>query len=79
MAAWLYHFFGIAGTGPYYAFWSGLGSDIGELTIFAGMVALIRKHQCHERWCWRYGHYRADELGMMKCRKHMDKKMSSYA
>ena len=43
------------GTGPWYSFWSGFGSDLGEATIFAGGVALWRHHSCHVRGCVRVG------------------------
>ena len=42
---------------PYYNFWSGSGSDIGELaiagTLFGGFAGLYRHHNCHEKRCLR--------------------------
>lgn len=52
MGAWLYHVLGLGGTGPYYEFWSGAGSDVAELGIIA---ALWRAINCHEPGCWRLG------------------------
>ena len=43
------------GSGVYYAFWSGFGSDIGEATIFVGIVATWRHHNCHVKGCARLG------------------------
>lgn len=43
--------------GPFYGFWSGFGSDLGEVTIVGGMLAICKKHNCHTRWCWRFGHH----------------------
>ena len=43
--------------GSYYGFWSGFGSDLGEVTIVGGMLAIYRKHNCHSRYCWRFGHH----------------------
>ena len=39
--------------GPYYGFWSGFGSDIGEVALLGGMVALVRHHNCQNKGCWR--------------------------
>jgi hypothetical protein len=42
-------------TGPYYGFWSGFGSDLGEGTLVVGAVALWRHHNCHIQRCPRLG------------------------
>lgn len=42
-------------TGVYSAFWSGFGSDLGEATIFVGIVATWRHHSGHVRGCARIG------------------------
>jgi hypothetical protein len=46
---------------PYYGFWSGFGSDLGEATLVAavigGTVGGYRKINCHSKGCWRIGHY----------------------
>ena len=42
-------------SGPYYGFWSGFGSDLGEATLVAGGIALFRHHNCHVRGCIRLG------------------------
>jgi hypothetical protein len=52
---WLYHFWGVGGSGPYYGFWSGTGSDIGEVAIVGGIAQLVRHHNCHAKGCWRLG------------------------
>ena len=61
----LLHFFGIDDTsGRWYAFWSGFGSDLGELAIVG---AILRHVNCHEKGCWRLGrHYQ----GTVACHKH---------
>ncbi len=49
--------------GSWYLFWSGVGSDLGELTI----VAVIYHHvNCHEPGCWRPSRH---QMGGY-CRKH---------
>jgi hypothetical protein len=63
---WLLHWLAVhTGTsneaGPYYAFWSGFGSDLSE-------AALLRKHNCHSRGCWRIGRHVVD--GTPWCDRH---------
>lgn len=55
---------GITGTGRWYNFWSGSGSDIGQLALLG---ALFRYLNCHEPGCWRLGHH---VHGTVVCRKH---------
>lgn len=50
--------------GPYYGFWSGFGSDIGESTLFVGMIGLYRKFNCHSKGCWRLAHHDYDLDGV---------------
>jgi hypothetical protein len=42
---------------PYYNFWSGFGSDIGEATLIAAILGPVivatRHHNCETRGCWR--------------------------
>ncbi len=46
---------------PYYGFWSGFGSDLGEATlvaaVVAGAVTGYRKINCHSKGCPRIGHF----------------------
>jgi hypothetical protein len=73
----LYHIFGLSGTGPLNAFYQGIGGDLSELSIVAAMAILIRKHQCHQKRCLRFGHYKQDDIGTIKCRKHLGLKRQS--
>jgi hypothetical protein len=66
MIHWLYVHLGISGSGPYYGFWSGFGSDIGELAIVGGIWKMVN---CHERGCWRVGHH---VEGRVVCHKHRE-------
>jgi hypothetical protein len=52
-----------------YAWWSGPGSDIGEVTLVGLLVAAYRHHNCGEPRCWRLGHAHP-EHGQPVCRKH---------
>lgn len=70
---WLYVHFGVNGAGAYYGFWSGIGSDIGEISIFAamttGIAMLWHKHNCEAKGCWRLIRH-TTEAGHLVCRKH---------
>lgn len=41
--------------GPYYGFFSGFGSDLGEVALIGSAVALFRHRNCHVKGCWRMG------------------------
>ena len=71
--AWLMHVLGMdSGSGTAYLFWSGFGSDLGELTIVGALLAVYRKHSCHTRHCWRIGRYKLNVkgVGYSLCRRH---------
>lgn len=59
-------------SGPYYGFWSGFGSDLGEIAILGGIVAFYRTHECHTSTChWPAHHTTAD--GYRLCKKCVGK------
>jgi hypothetical protein len=65
---WLLRVGGIDDTaGPWYALWSGFGSDIAELAIVA---AIFRKINCHARGCWRIGLHRVPGTPYTTCARH---------
>lgn len=53
----------------YYGFWSGFGSDLGEVTLLAGILAAYRHHSCHVRGCARLGKP-VDGTPYLACPKH---------
>ena len=61
-------------TGPWYNFWSGFGSDLGEATLIATVIASVgagfRKINCHEPGCWRIGHYPLAGTPHHLCARH---------
>jgi hypothetical protein len=57
-------------TGNGYQFWSGIGSDAGELAILGGIIAIYRRHNCHIRRCWRLSWHVHPEHGHPVCRRH---------
>jgi hypothetical protein len=67
---WLYHFFGIGGSGPRYAFWSGAGSDLGELTLIGAVIVAVRRINCHDKGCWSIVTHPVDGTPFKACRKH---------
>lgn len=54
--------------GAGYQFWSGIGSDFGELALFGMAWAVFRRHNCHVQGCPRIIWKEHD--GHMLCRKH---------
>lgn len=67
----LMHFFGLDDlSGPFYGFWSGVGSDISELAIVAAVIAGYRKHNCHVKGCWRLGKHAVRNTPYVVCAKH---------
>lgn len=69
IGTWLYHWLGISGTGPVYGFWSGFGSDIGEVAIVGGVATVVRRHNCEVHGCWRLGRH-VTAAGHQVCRRH---------
>lgn len=56
-------------TGAGYQWWSGAGSDLGELAIIGGVYAGLRKINCEVHGCWRIGRH-GTAAGHRSCRKH---------
>lgn len=56
--------------GAGYQFWSGIGSDIGELAIITGVAAFCYRHNCHIHRCWRLSWHPDPETGHPVCKKH---------
>lgn len=69
MGHWLWVHAGIDGSGPWYAWWSGAGSDITELAMLGGIIQLARHRNCHVRGCWRFGTPVRDSA-FLACHKH---------
>ena len=52
-----------------YQFWSGLGSDLSEITLIGIALEWLKHHNCHEKGCWRLGHV-SPVHGQPVCWKH---------
>jgi len=61
-------------SGPYYGFWSGFGSDLGEATLIGavsvGVYTGVRKVNCHTKGCWRIGHHQLEGTPYHLCKHH---------
>ena len=57
------------GAPPNYNFWSGFGSDLGEIAIIGGLVTVVRRHNCEVHGCWRPGRHQT-AAGHNVCRVH---------
>jgi hypothetical protein len=61
-------------SGPYYGFWSGFGSDLGEVTLITtvglGVYTGVRKANCHTKGCWRIGHHPLEGTPYHLCAHH---------
>ena len=70
---WLLNFTGTnipEGGSKWYNFWSGFGSDLGELVIIGSLVGLYKHHNCHVKGCWRIGRHPVDGTPYITCHKH---------
>ena len=70
IGAWIYWFFGFSGSGSHYGFWSGAGSDVGELAILGAVVGMSRKHNCGVKGCWRLGVRQVHGTEHVVCHRH---------
>ena len=55
--------------GPEYGFWSGFGSDIGEVAIVGGLISVYRRNNCEVHGCWLLGRHQT-AAGHHVCRRH---------
>jgi hypothetical protein len=54
----------------WYNFWSGFGSDLGEIAIIGSLIGLYKHHNCTVKGCPRIGHHPVDGTPYMTCHKH---------
>ena len=57
-------------SGPAYGWWSGAGSDIGELAIIGAVIGTWRRVNCHVKGCPRIGRHPAAGGQFVTCRRH---------
>ncbi len=56
--------------GQGYQWWSGIGSDIGEVTILGGVVMVLRHVNCNSPRCLRVGRHPTADGQHHLCRHH---------
>jgi hypothetical protein len=66
---WLGHLLG-TDSGPWYAFWSGVGADLGGLAIVGTSIGLYRRHKCHVHGCWRLAKQQVADTSWVVCHHH---------
>ena len=61
-----------SGSGEWYNFWSGFGSDFGEVAILGGLITVVRHQNCTVKGCYRLGRheYEMDGVKHKLCRVH---------
>jgi hypothetical protein len=70
LPGWFQTYFEHVLSGRGYQFWSGIGSDIGELTLLTAFVIWLRAHNCHVYRCWRMAWHPHPDHGHPVCRHH---------
>jgi hypothetical protein len=66
----LQHWFGVDNaSGTAYLAWSGVLSDLGELTLLGGLAVVVRRHNCEVKGCWRLGRHQTAAQHHV-CRRH---------
>lgn len=69
--SWLAHLFGLDDlSGPWYGFWSGIGSDIGEVVIIGAIIQWWRRSTCHVTGCHRLALHHVHGTPYITCRRH---------
>lgn len=71
MLRWLLDVSGVADQdGRWYGFWSGVGGNLGDVTLVVGLIAYLRRHNCHVRWCPRMSKHPLHGTPYVVCRRH---------
>ena len=53
-----------------YQFWSGIGADLGEVTILTAFAIWWKHHNCQVDGCWRIHLHQPTAGGHFVCKKH---------
>jgi hypothetical protein len=70
MPHWFYTYFVHVLSGRGYQFWSGIGSDVGEVTLLGLVLVWWRNHDCHVHRCWRLQWHPHPVHGHPVCKHH---------
>lgn len=64
-------FFGLTnGAGLPYLFWSGIGSDLGEIALLGVVVKAYTHLNCTQKGCWRIAKHPVDGTPYRTCHRH---------
>jgi hypothetical protein len=70
MLHWFLHYSGSNNpAGPWYGWWSGAGSDLGEIVLFGAILGVFHHHNCMTKGCWRLGKH-VEGTPYVACPKH---------
>lgn len=72
---WLLHWLAVhTGTdapgNKFYNFWSGFGSDLGEVVLIGAVISGWHHVNCHAKGCLRIGRHPVEGTPWKTCRKH---------
>ena len=70
MPHWFYTYFVHILSGKGYQLWSGIGSDVGQVTLFGLAMVWWRHHNCHVYHCWRLSWHPHPDHKHPVCRHH---------
>ena len=70
MPHWFYTYFVHVLSGKGYQFWSGIGSDLGEVTLIGLVLVWWHSHNCHVHKCWRLSWHPHPDHGHPVCKHH---------
>ena len=70
MPHWFYTYFVHVLSGKGYQFWSGIGSDVGEVTLLSLVAVCWHSHNCHVHRCWRLQWHPHPVHGHPVCKHH---------
>lgn len=57
-------------SGVQYGFWSGFGSDLGEIALIGSVITLYKTHNCNVKRCPRIAHHEVGGTTYKTCNKH---------
>jgi hypothetical protein len=68
---WFQHVLGLDnGSGGWYLWWSGFGANFSEFAMVGALWGIVRKHNCHVRWCPRIGRFPVEATRFVVCLRH---------
>ena len=47
-----------------------ISGPLADITLLGGAYAIVRRHNCHAKGCWRIGRHKVPGTDYIVCRKH---------